>query len=681
MQDSSGCVSRMQPPDLHANRYLRGVGESHISVQTVILICMLCNMPSGHSAFHRLAVMVMLAFAAHPVHAVQAGPKSAAIAPLAVEGLGKGTFPLSGPWQFHPGDDPAWASPAFDSSGWEQLTADQPWGMQGHPHLTGFAWYRCSIALIPGAGVPQQLSLLVPGVRDAYEIYWNGSLIGHNGKLPPRPVWYISQPMQTFDLGPVRQGVLAVRVWKAPLLSDDSGEHGGFDSAPLIGSPEAVATAKAANEFHWLRSRQLHFGANLLCAVIGLLSFLIWLRVPSRRVLLWTAGFALAQPAILILLHAHLRWPYSLAMAAGQPLSALQDISLWFLLVRLLSLHEDRAIRRLTGTLACFYAVNATVDGVLVAISWNPQWVRFAQTSDAVLTVFTVLLEAFPLVLVGYAFFQRKHFDSARWLVAILAFLDEMIIVFSNAIRQGRQFTGWALANKIDSPVFFIDGNGISLLTLAGALLLAAIVYAVYNSVREDQRRQDALEREKMELQHESNRMRHQAEHDGLTGLWNHRVIVDRLSEEMNRSVREGLPLSVILVDVDHFKRINDSHGHLAGDLVLKEISSIFTHALRPYDCVGRYGGEEFLVILPNCEIENARVRAEQLRLAVESARIMDGETMLQVTASFGVASAFSSDYEAETVIRAVDTALYRAKSSGRNCVIQAEVATPVCES
>jgi diguanylate cyclase (GGDEF)-like protein len=96
---------------------------------------------------------------------------------------------------------------------------------------------------------------------------------------------------------------------------------------------------------------------------------------------------------------------------------------------------------------------------------------------------------------------------------------------------------------------------------------------------------------------------------------------------------------------------------------------------------VGRYGGEEFLVILPNCEIENARVRAEQLRLAVESARIMDGETMLQVTASFGVASAFSSDYEAETVIRAVDTALYRAKSSGRNCVIQAEVATPVCES
>jgi diguanylate cyclase (GGDEF)-like protein len=184
-----------------------------------------------------------------------------------------------------------------------------------------------------------------------------------------------------------------------------------------------------------------------------------------------------------------------------------------------------------------------------------------------------------------------------------------------------------------------------------------------------------------MELLHESNRMRHHAEHDGLTGLWNHRVIVERLGEEMNRSLRDGTPLSVILVDVDHFKKINDSFGHLAGDLVLKEIGTIFMRSLRPYDCVGRYGGEEFLLILPNCEIESALIRGEQLRVAVQSARIMDGETMLQVTASFGVASALPFHYEAETVIRAVDAALYRAKSSGRNCVIQAEMNIQLCES
>jgi len=646
---------------------------------------MLNIMPSGYFALHRTAAIILLSFAAQWVYATQASVKSAAAAPIVIEALGQGTFTLNGPWQFHTGDDPAWAYPTFDSSGWEQLSAEQPWGRQGHPHLTGFAWYRCSVAL-PASVTPQELSLLVPKVHDSYEIYWNGSLIGHNGKLPPRPVWYISQPAQTFKLGQVepghaQRGILALRVWKAPLLSDDSGELGGFDVAPLIGNPEAIATAKAAYEFQWLRSRQLHFGANLLCAAIAFLSFLLWLRAPSRWVLFWTAGFAVAQPAILLLLNAHLGWPYPVAMGAAEPVSAIQDISLWFLLLWLLSLHENRAICRMTRIFAYIYATSEVLDGVLVALSWNPQWTALAQVSDAVLTAFYLPFEAFPLVVVGYALFQRKRFDSARWLVAILAILDQMMLVFSYVVKQGRQFTGWSIADKIDSPLFSLDDNGISLKTLAGTLLLTAIVYAVYSSVREDQRRQDALEQEKMDLLRESDRMRHHAEHDGLTGLWNHRVIVERLGEEMIRSLRDRTPLSVILADVDHFKKVNDTFGHMAGDLVLKEIGAVLMRTLRPYDCVGRYGGEEFLLILPNCGMESALVRGEQLRAAVQSARVRDGETFLQVTASFGVASVLPSHDEAETVIRAVDAALYRAKSSGRNCVIQAEMDASVCNS
>jgi diguanylate cyclase (GGDEF)-like protein len=642
---------------------------------------MLNSMPSGYFALHRTVAIVLLAFAAHTVLATQASAKAAATASLVIEGLGKGTFTLNGPWQFHPGDDPAWASPTLDSSDWEQISADRSWGRQGHARLTGVAWYRCSIRLSAAPGVAQEFSLSVPNVRDAYEIYWNGSLIGRNGKLPPHPVWYRSQPMQTFELGQVQQGVLAVRVWKAPLLSDDSGQRGGFEAAPLIGSPEAIATANAAYEFQWLRSRQLHFGANLLCAVIAFLSFLLWLRSPSRWVLFWTSGFAIAQPAVLLLLNAHLGWPYPLVMGAVQPLNAMQDVSLWFLLLWLLSLHEKHAICRMTRIFACIYAAIEILDGVLVALSGNPQWTRLAQASDAVLTIYSFLFQVFPLVLVGYALFRRKQFDSARWLVAILVFLDEMLLVFSYAVKQGRQFTGWSIADKIDLPLFLLDGNGISVRTLAGALLLAAIVYAVHNSIREDQRRQDALEQEKMELLRDSNRMRHHAEHDGLTGLWNHRVIVERLCQEMIRSLRDKTPLSVILADVDHFKKVNDSFGHVTGDLVLKEIGAIFMRTLRPYDCVGRYGGEEFLLILPNCEMESALIRGEQLRAAVQSAHIRDGETLVQVTASFGVASVLPSHDDADAVIRAVDTALYQAKGCGRNCVIQAEIDTPVCKS
>ena len=634
---------------------------------------MLNSMPLCRPGLSRVAAMVMLVFAAHWIHA-QASTRTTPVTPILIEGLGKGAFPLNGPWQFHPGDDPAWANPTFDSSNWEQVTADKPWGKQGHSGLIGFAWYRCSIVLTSAPGVPPQFSLLVPRIKDAYEVYWNGSFIGRNGRLPPNPVRYLSQPAQIFELGPARQGVLAVRVWKAPLLSDDSGGAGGFWSTPLIGSSKAIATAKDADEFQWLRSRLFLFGVNLLCTVIGLLSFLLWLRVPGRWVLFWTAGFALGSPARFLLQNAHLGLPYVWAMGASQPLVAIQDVSLWFLLLWLLSFRKNEFIWRLTRILAPIYVLNAALDGVLVALSWQPQWIRFAQISDVVATVFWILLESFPLVLVSYALFVRKQFDSARWLVASLAFLDEMLIVFSSAIKQGRQFTNWSIADNIDSILFSIGGTGISLSAIASALLFFAIVYAVSNSVREDQRRRDALEREKVELLHESSRMRHQAEHDGLTGLWNHRAIVERLSQEINRSFREKMSLSVILIDVDYFKKINDNFGHLAGDLVLRELSAILTHSLRPYDCVGRYGGEEFLLILPNCEVENALIRAEQLRVAVESAHIMDGETRLQVTASFGVASPFLTYGETETVIRAVDAALYRAKSSGRNCVVQSEV-------
>jgi diguanylate cyclase (GGDEF)-like protein len=186
------------------------------------------------------------------------------------------------------------------------------------------------------------------------------------------------------------------------------------------------------------------------------------------------------------------------------------------------------------------------------------------------------------------------------------------------------------------------------------------------------QRRTEDLEREKAELLRAREQMRHFAEHDDLTGLWNHRIIMERLRIEVQRSRREKIPLSVILVDLDHFKQINDTLGHPAGDLALKEMGTILLRSVRSYDWVGRYGGEEFLLILPGSSFSSARLRAEQLRMAVQSARIADGERPIQMTASFGVASGFPTDYEA--LIKAADSALYQAKNSGRNCVIAAEV-------
>jgi len=184
--------------------------------------------------------------------------------------------------------------------------------------------------------------------------------------------------------------------------------------------------------------------------------------------------------------------------------------------------------------------------------------------------------------------------------------------------------------------------------------------------------RTEDLEREKLELLNARDQLKHFAEHDGLTGLWNHRIIIDRLRNEIDRSSREGTQISVILADVDHFKQINDTFGHRAGDLVLKEIGEIFVRSVRSYDWVGRYGGEEYLLILPGSSFVAARNRAEQLRMAVEAMRVSYGGQAIPVTASFGVASGFPVNHD--TIVQVADAALYRAKDNGRNCVMAAEV-------
>lgn len=189
------------------------------------------------------------------------------------------------------------------------------------------------------------------------------------------------------------------------------------------------------------------------------------------------------------------------------------------------------------------------------------------------------------------------------------------------------------------------------------------------------QHRTEDLEREKAELVRAQEKMRHFAEHDDLTGLWNRRILIERLSQEVDRARRDGTPLSVILVDLDHFKDINDTFGNPSGDLVLKEIGAIFRRLVRTYDWVGRYEGEEFLLILPGLSFVGARLRAEQFRMAVQAARIFEGETAIQLTASLGVASGFPADYEA--MIHAADVALYQAKNNGRNCVVATEIEPP----
>jgi two-component system cell cycle response regulator len=167
-----------------------------------------------------------------------------------------------------------------------------------------------------------------------------------------------------------------------------------------------------------------------------------------------------------------------------------------------------------------------------------------------------------------------------------------------------------------------------------------------------------------------------QATRDSLTGLWNRGAIMDLLDRELARGARAHSPVGVMIADVDHFKRINDNHGHPAGDAVLRQIADRFQHAVRTYDSVGRYGGEEILITLPACDLELAARSAERVRASVVSTPFDIDIAVLPVTVTLGVASsAQHPGADARTLVAAADAALYRGKAAGRNRVEPATAA------
>ncbi len=157
---------------------------------------------------------------------------------------------------------------------------------------------------------------------------------------------------------------------------------------------------------------------------------------------------------------------------------------------------------------------------------------------------------------------------------------------------------------------------------------------------------------------------------DELTQLYNRRFFDEKLEEYSSLEVRLEQPLSCIMSDIDHFKTFNDTHGHQAGDHVLREVAALFRALTRTTDVCARYGGEEFVVLLPNTPLEDGLNVAEKLRIAIQDADIRFGDEILRVTSSFGVATGRTDEELGSKLVEAADMWLYRAKEAGRNQVM-----------
>jgi diguanylate cyclase (GGDEF)-like protein len=169
--------------------------------------------------------------------------------------------------------------------------------------------------------------------------------------------------------------------------------------------------------------------------------------------------------------------------------------------------------------------------------------------------------------------------------------------------------------------------------------------------------------------------MRFQATHDPLTGVWNRGAILETLRRELERSARSNAATGLLMLDIDHFKKINDTHGHLTGDAALREVTQRILKSVRSYDSVGRYGGEEFLIVLPGCGRDELDHGAERIRSAVDSGPMFLNGSPLSITVSLGAAVTTGGTISDMQMLAAVDSALYRAKEIGRNRTVRSDLA------
>lgn len=216
-------------------------------------------------------------------------------------------------------------------------------------------------------------------------------------------------------------------------------------------------------------------------------------------------------------------------------------------------------------------------------------------------------------------------------------------------------------------------------------------MFDVLRLVEESEARYEELEHRMLSLQRANldlvvkNRLLSEvSSRDTLTGLYNRWFVMEKIDTELNRSLRHGSPMSLLMLDVDHFKRINDTWGHSAGDQVLQGIGKLLRDCCRVYDVPGRYGGEEFCIVLPETKTGNTTAVAERIRRRLESTELPCGETSIAVTASIGIAGMDAPNdgdsLSPAGLIERADRALYTAKNRGRNRVEMWDSALRACD-
>jgi diguanylate cyclase (GGDEF)-like protein len=558
----------------------------------------------------------------------------------------------AGVWRFRTGDDMAWADPALDHGRWDNLISPRDWRRQGYEDYTGMAWYRATFEFDLAAPDMlddlEQLGVSVGKVHSAYELYVNGRLLGGAGKLPPDAfathdrIRMFAIPRSLVD----EQGriTVALRVWRDDAIGRAS-TSGMYEKPFLVGKFFDLTQAIWFNEL-----------VSLMLAIVyltfGVYHLYLYIRNRHSPDFLW---FGLT--AILVALYS---W----------------EVGQWKFLTDFLSYEVHKKIEFVT-----VYIIPALgLQLIWSHLHFRPRpWQRAYQVGFVAWALVIALVPGSDIR--AYTLFYWQLY----LLPGLLGMVVQVLWEATNANREARlMLVGWgvfvvAILNDIMVSQGVVQHPrlmtlGFVAVMMAGALSLANRFSRVHHHLDSE------VKLRTHELVEANEKLLEAARLDILTGLLNRRGFAERLEFEISRAKRSHRGFVLMMADIDNFKIFNDRHGHACGDYVLRQTAELLREQLRDLDSIARWGGEEFIFLLPETGLEGGAVLAEKLRSVLEGARFQyQDHIVLSLTITLGVAQ-YHQGMDFDDCLARADHALYQGKEAGRNRIV-VEVAAPSSQS
>ncbi len=558
---------------------------------------------------------------------------------LTVENIQE-TYSLKGSWQFLPGDDMAWASPDYDDSGWGSKLVPGRWDKQGYPESNQFAWYRLTLkfdeSLLADRGNFSHLGARIGQIMNAYELYAGGEFLGGVGKLPPlsepdydRTLVYAIPASAVAEDGTL---VLALRVWGGSdfaLSHWGAGPHGGDFR---IGDYALLLEASFLSQLPGLLACVLFLG-------FGCYHIYLYRRNPQIQVYLWYGLLALDIGIYSLMTN---QWRYS-ANLSFLTFEKIEFVAIYLVPALVIQMFWSLLDLQI-GKLLRIYQSSFVVAAVLIVLV--PGIDIHYYTLEPWQYWIVPLLFFIPSLVIREAY--KGHPEARTVLAGVMIFLAACI---SDLMID---LAGWTSARFM--PLGFVA------IMVSMAISLANKFTTVLNDL------EGQVAQRTSDLSTANRQLAEVARRDPLTSLLNRRGFSDEAQAELGRFVRTGREPSLILADLDSFKEFNDQNGHACGDYVLQKVARLLGDRVRNMDELARWGGEEFMLLLPETSSEGAAQAAEKLRSVIESHEFEYDGLQLSVTMTFGI-STFRSGETLEACIARADAALYKGKEAGRNRV------------